>query len=327
MTTNRPFVAAIALCALLLVPGFGSAAPLTAADMYLSPSAVPSSNYDYDYFSPGSTATYANVISLKVMPAFQSDGVTPYAQAAVDYTGDITGSNGSITFYKPGPYFVQATYTDNSQQLFDYGIQSKIRDNPMPPITPPTQIWRQIPTPAPDVVITGPDLSDSDPTFPQGTVVVHNLTTWDEVMTYIKTLTNKHVELGGHGMPGLFVWNGTPILNGNTPSTDGYLDQMKGRVNNLTFMSCLTGQGDQGAFFLQNVANKLGRSEGYDESVMGNGTDWFINRDGEKRIFIGVPEPAALAMLVLGLFSLYSLPTRSNFVGRPRVTHSTRANS
>jgi hypothetical protein len=307
MTTNRPFVAAIALCALLLVPGSSSAAPLSAADMYLSPSAVPSSNYDYDFFSPGTTATYANVTSLKVMPAFQSDRVTPYAQATVDYTGDITGSSGSITFYKPGPYFVQATYTDNSQQLFDYGIQSKIRDDlPMPPITPPSEVWSVIPTPAPDVVISGPDLNDTDPTFPQGTVVVHNLTTWEQVMTYIKTLTNKHVELGGHGKPGLFVWNGTPILNGTTQSTNDYLDQMKGHVNNLTFMSCLTGQGDQGTAFLQNVANKLGRSEGYDESVMGNGKDWFINRDGEKRIFIGVPEPAALTMLILGLLSMYS---------------------
>jgi hypothetical protein len=183
MRTNRPFVAAIALCTSLLLSSSGSAAALTAADMYLNPDAVPSSNYDYDYFSPGYTASYAKVVSLKVMPVFLSDWATTYAQATVDYTGDITGSTGSITFYKLGPYFVQATYLDSSQQLFDYGIQSKIRDNPMPPITPPTEVWNLIPTPTPDVVISGPDLSDTDPTFAQGTVVVHNLTTWDEVMT------------------------------------------------------------------------------------------------------------------------------------------------
>jgi hypothetical protein len=115
----------------------------------------------------------------------------------------------------------------------------------------------------------------------------------------------------------LFVWNGTPILNGNTPSTNDYLDQMKGHVNNLTYMSCLTGQGDKGAFFLQNVANKLGRAEGYDESVMGNGKDWFINRDGRQTDIHRVPEPAALAMLIVGLMPMYSCRhTRILSVGR-----------
>jgi hypothetical protein len=308
MTTNRLFAASIALGALLLASASGFAAPLTAADMYLSPAAVPSSEYDYDFFSPGYTASYTNILNLKVMPAFQADGVTPYAQATVDYTGDITGSSGSITFYKPGPYFVQATYTDNSQQLFDYGIQSRLREDlPFPPITPPSEIWHLIPTPAPDVVISGPDLNDSDPTYPLGTTVVHNLTTWAEVITYIKTLTNKHVELGGHGQPGQFAWNGKLVLDGTTAATNAYLNEMKGHVNNLTFMSCLTGKDDEGTAFLQNVANILGKSEGYDEVVMGNGQEWFINREGVKRSFTAVvPEPAALAMLILGLLPMYS---------------------
>ena len=78
------------------------------------------------------------------------------------------------------------------------------------------------------------------------------------------------------------------------------LDPLKGKVNNLTFMSCKTGaDGD----FIQKVADKLGESSGYTQSVGGNGTDWFIWNNGTKVTKV-IPEPMTMLAVGLGLAGL-----------------------
>lgn len=283
----------LAFSCLLAISSNAWATLLTASDMYLDPSAITHADYSYNYFSTGYTATFSNVQRLQVLPAFNEDGVTYYANPTTDYVGDITGSSGSMTFNKPGPYFVQATYLDNTKQLFDYGIDFQVH----PAQTGPTYKWKQIPTPKPDVVVSGPDVNATDPNYGPGTTTKFNFTTWAQVTAYLQTLNNKHVELGGHGSPGKFYWNGTLVLDDSTQSTKDWLTSMAGHIDYLTFMSCYTGAGSVGMDFLKLTANTLGKAGGYTEAVGGNGTDWFINNDGK---LVTVPEPPSIMLVVCG---------------------------
>jgi hypothetical protein len=220
-----------------------------------------------------------------------------YFTPTVDYTGDITGTNGSITFDRPGPYFVLATYTNNTQSLFDYGVGFQVNDA----VAGPTHNWHQSPVPSADVYVIDPALANSQPNFPQGAKVKKNLATWNDVLNYLGTLPlHAHVELSGHGSPGAFYYAGAKVLDSSNLAT---LNQFKGRIDCLTFMSCTTAQGIEGPAFLQQVANLLGTSGGYTECVGGNGKDWFVDDSGVELKYTAVttPEPSTLLICALTL--------------------------
>jgi hypothetical protein len=265
--------------------------------MFLDPSQVPSANYTYSYSSPGVTVTFSDVQRLQVLPALQNGSNAYYFTPTVDYTGDITGANGSITFNRAGPYFVLATSTGGAQTLYDEGVGFQV----FPAETGPSFNWHQTPVPTADTYVTDPALASSDPKIPAGSTVKNNLATWNDVLNYLKTLTNAHVEVGGHGAPGQFYYAGALALDS---SNLGTLDQLKGHVECLTFMSCKTAQGATGSSFLQSVANKLGTSGGYTEVVGGNGTDWFVNDSGKEIQFTAVPEPSTWVPTCVGLACL-----------------------
>jgi len=258
-------------CVVLCANGAAWAVPLTPEQMYLGPNSIPPAVYDYPYCDAGYVAEYQNVEQLQVLPALEDDGQTYLYNPPVDYEGDITGTDGSITFHHTGPYFVKVTYVGDAEEYFSFGVEFMLRNGEN------TYKWKEEDTPAPDVVITDPALAESDPDFPPGTDVQHGLQTWEQVIAYMKTLTNAHVELGGHGSSGSFSWAGKKVLhNGNL---DKVLKELRGHVNNLTFMSCSTGADPN---FIQGVADILGESGGYDEPVGGDGTKWYINDDGKK---------------------------------------------
>jgi hypothetical protein len=302
---HRNFRPALAICVATITSSWLSAptwaAPLDADDMYLDPASIPTDYYDYDYFDSDHTAFFSNVTSLQVLPPLLPDGSDYYFRPTVDYTGDITGTDGSITFLRPGPYFVLATYTDATSTLFDFGVQFICRD----PGDHESDRWVKQPTPSPDIVITDPNefanpnpppdkltLPPTDPDFPDGTTVIHNLQTWTQVRDYLRSLppgSNKHVELGGHGNVGKFFWNGQSI-----PASD--FEELRGKVNNLTFMSCKTGAGD--GSYLAQIAGYLGRAGGYTDVVAGNGSEWFIREGGT---FKDVPLPGTLVLLAGGI--------------------------
>ncbi|MBN1932699.1 MAG: PEP-CTERM sorting domain-containing protein [Desulfobacterales bacterium] len=274
---------------------------------------VSEDRYEYAYIDSYSTINFSSVKSLQVLPAFNEDG-TYYSEIDNGIVGNIDENTGEgiITFITPGPYFVMATYLDDSTNVFAYGVEFIMRNGE----TPVTYEWHKIETPKPNIVITDPNpyavknpnpppatinetLPPSNPDFPAGTTEVNDKQKWNDVVTYMKTLTNAHVELGGHGSSGKFYWDGQEVLN--TTNASKVLNELKGHVNYLTFMSCLTGSDMN---FLQEVANTLGRASGYTDCVGGNGTDWFINDKGTLKT--AVPEPSTLIIFAFGLVGLAS---------------------
>ena len=307
-----------AACVWLLLAGAARALPLT----YFDVSSIPSGTEydDYGYVTPGASLQYTSVAALEVMPALAIDGISLYATYGADPLSDFTGSvnettnEGSIAFNKAAPYWVRATYTDASQDYFYYGVGTLPRPGEPPPKKPEDRP-KVIPTPSPDIVIVDANpyqvkddkgnlvtenLKDTEPTYGSGTTKVEE-TSWANALAYLGGLpegAKKHVELGGHGGPGLLAWGGTVVLDG---SNLGQLNALQGKVTNLTFMACEVGQDPA---FIQSVANLLGECSGYTKPVGGNGKDWFIWGDGELVTKTMVPEPTTLFCLAVALCGL-----------------------
>ena len=160
---------------------------------YLDPFTVPvGTEYnDYVYLEASDTVNFTNVKLLEVMPAYDLDGTSWYSTLGSGFTGEVNdGTNeGWINFATAAPYGVRATYTDDLQEYFYYGVDTLVF--PDPPGNLPKKVApppKKIPTPAPDIVIVDSvaevDVKDKNgnpvkkkakdftPTFPAGTTKV-----------------------------------------------------------------------------------------------------------------------------------------------------------
>jgi hypothetical protein len=281
----------------ILSPASVQAQPESNAQLFLDPTTVPPDFYTYTLESSGSPISFTNVSRIQVLPALQQGNNSYLYTPNVDYSATLSGSNGTLFLDHAGPYIVETTSSiDGSHAFTSFGVGFVVN----PAATGPTYNWHMTDVPNADTYVVDPAVAASQPTFPAGSTVKNNLATWNDVLNYLKTLTNAHVELSGHGNVGQFYYNGMLVLDDTTAATQATLDMLKGHVKELTFMSCLTGQGAGGQAFLQNVANTLGASSGYTDCVGGDGTKWYVNDDGKRVSFIAVPEPGILALFALG---------------------------
>lgn len=135
-----------------------------------------------------------------------------------------------------------------------------------------------------------------------GSPALFTFTSWISVTDYLKTLSKAcHVELDGHGAPGIFSWNGEVVLKNGSADTQAWLDSMNGHIKNLTFISCAVGQGSEGDGLLQMVTSTLGASGAYTEVIGAFGEPgsktWYILNNGTYKV---TPEPATLGFLAIG---------------------------
>ena len=284
--------------------------PLTAEQMYLDPDTIPPAEYVYGALDVGGTMNFSNVTALQVLPPLMPGSNEYYFVPCTDYTGDITGTNGSITFNRAGPYHVRATFTDESQQLLPVGIDLREHHRGIGGIT--TSVWHSLPTPdGGDCVVVDPEFAEPGSTYGGDPDIQDGFTTWEQVENHLKTLTNAHVELDGHGAPGKFKFNGEVVLEAGTEAKSNWLDSMKGHISHLSFISCSVAQS---CSLVSEAAEKLGTSSGYTDVIRDTPSsgEWFINADGYLKI---VPEPATMLGLFLAISSV-SVYLRRRLAGR-----------
>lgn len=276
------------------------ASTLTPADMYIDPDALPSGTYEFEQQPTGYTVPFTDVQRLQVLPMLAADGQTYYYTPGVDYSGDITGTNGSITFHSPGPYHVLTTSTDGSTQIRDFSIDCDWHE----PTVTGSRKSVNIPKPdGGDVVVVNqsrlnvPYTSDAYTGNPK---VEKSLNTWADVTTFLKKQNGKHVELQGHGKPGKFYWNGVCVLNEADPGFQPWLDELKkAGLKKLTFISCSVGGGDAGKRFVDTVYSTLGGAGAYTKEVscVKKGSEYiWSSLEGWRYL----PEPASLSLLLVG---------------------------
>ncbi len=298
----------LAVVAVLSITAQGFADTLTPAQMYIAPGSLPEGEYTYEQQPTGYVAPFSGVQRLQVLPMLTADAESYYYSPGTDYTGDITGSVGSITFLRPGPYHVLATYLDGSTEIRDYSIDCDWHE---PTINGPRDNPNRPKPDGGDMVVVNQsrfNVTYTADAYTGNPNVVSNLSTWDDVTAYLTSdnVKDKHVELQGHGEPGKFYWNGACVLDVNAPGFQPWLDSLKGHVNKLTFISCSVGGGDPGAAFVGTVYNTLGGSGAYTKPIectwdATNGYVWSTVKGCEYV----VPEPASVLMLLLGAAALH----------------------
>jgi hypothetical protein len=279
---------------------FCLASVLTPAQMYIDPDALPGGTYEFEQQPTGYTAPFAGVQRLQVLPMLAADGQSYFYTPGVDYSGDITGSNGSITFHSPGPYHVLTTYTDGSTQIRDFSIDCDWHE----PTVSGSRKSVNIPKPdGGDVVVVNQsqfNVSYSSAAYTGNPTVEKTLNTWADVTAFLKKQKNKHVELQGHGEPGKFYWNDVLVLDQADPGFQPWLDDLKkAGLKKLTFISCSVGQGTVGTQFLNTVKSTVGDTGAYTEVLECTKKDGqYIWSSLEGWAY--VPEPASLMLLLMG---------------------------
>jgi hypothetical protein len=291
------WLAVVALC-VLFVSMPAAATTLTSGQMYFDPANM-TQTFDSDSLislNPGTSYSFAGVTGLKVLPPLLSGSDGYYLTPNVDYSGDIdfVSGAGAITFTTGAVYFVEAQYTDRSV-VTAFAVGTRFRG--LGGVV--TKQRTMDPPPGGDVVIVDPSSGMADPPANYGgdPLVKTDLNNWEDVVAYMETLTNAHVELDGHGSPGNFYWNGVSVLNKDSGAT---LDKLKGHVNNLTFISCSTASG---CTLVSLAADKLGASAGYTATISDDPDtgEWYINDGGYRK---AIPEPVTMLGVFMGVSGL-----------------------
>jgi len=275
--------------------------------MYLDPETLIPGEYASEYYDKGHVLALTNVQDIRILPLMTEDASAYYYTPGTDYTADLTGTNGTVTFIAPGPYTVLTTQTDGSKTMMamDIGVKERsIRVVPTGAGAKTANAPKVIAKPnGGDLVfVDGNFFADMTAADYGGNPSLFTFTSWKSVTDYLQTLPKAcHVELDGHGAPGIFSWNGEVVLKNGSAETQAWLDSMKGHIKNLTFISCAVGQGSEGDGLLQMVTSTLGASGAYTEVIGAFGEPgsktWYILNNGTYKV---TPEPATLGFLAIG---------------------------
>ena len=256
---------------LLVVSGLASAVLLTPEQMYLDPSAVPAGEYAIQYYAAGYVMSLSNVQDIRILPVLTENADAYYYTPGADYTADLTGTAGTLTFLSPGPYTVRTTGTDGSTSVYALSIgveEHSIRVVPTGAAAANAAKVIAKPNGGDMVFVDGNFFPDMVAADYGGDPALFKFTSWASLTAYLQTLSKPyHVELDGHGIPGAFSWNGEIVLQNGSADTQAWLNSMKGHIKNLTFISCAVGQGLEGDGLLQMVASTLGASGAYTEVI------------------------------------------------------------
>ena len=266
------------------------ATPLTDEELYFDPTSV-----DFDYYPrvilDDLAADNNNVwdagndwvVDADILPVLKP-GTYPdgysfsqddyYQTPNVDYFADITDGTLTATFEVPGQYMVRVSRDSGSSQVYTVFAETGLLE--LPGHTDKTGPSREIPGPTGDVVIVATGDSTLDQAADNITNEGENVeraTGVDDTIQKIKDAATAagrkiHVELVGHGAPGMISTNNSNTADGDLIGPDSadiqeFQDAIDEYVDNISLFSCSSAAGEEGDNLLWILAASIGTASGW----------------------------------------------------------------
>lgn len=280
---------------------FTLAISLTDAQMYLNPDEVPYDFYDrvylddlaidndYIWLSEGDDIIDADILPV-LNPGPGLEGEYPvgyvysqsdyYQTPNVDYFADITAGDLTVTFLVSGQYCVRVNRTSGGSKIWTVFAETgmlEIGSNK-------TGASRKISGPSGDLII----VSKGDKTLDQAAKNIQNEDDGsgtgtkkkvtrakgvDDTISKIKAASKAagkkiHVEIVGHGAPGMISTNDGSVADGDLIGPDEadikeFQEAIDDYVEGLSLFSCSSAEGAAGDKLLNLLASSLGWASGY----------------------------------------------------------------
>ena len=325
MKTRSRIIGTIVSFFCLLISAEG--AMLTDAEIYFDPDGLAAGFYSNmllpDLLNNNAIAWQAEadpVTDADILPVLKDRDYGPgyvfsqddYFQTPnVDYYADLTNGSLTATFEKAGLYHVRLTRQSGAEDI--YAVFAQAGHFGDEETAPP----KNCPVPDADLfVVLGKGANDAE--LDRGAKVIDFLgknveraANKQDILTaienaYKKDNKKKHVEILAHGKGNGQIDFGDMVLDkDNAKAFQEEIDQW---VNNLTFLACWAGEGEDGGKMLQALADSIGKTSGWSSWVgayeyhdaTGKTTDGWFYRDTKGVYVPKVPEPTMIFLLGLG---------------------------
>ncbi len=324
MKMKKLMIAFTILCLVLSISGSALAVILSDAELYFDPTSAVFDYYDriiLDDLSSVNTyvweASGDDIVDADVLPVLKP-GTYPeeysfsqddYLQTPnLDYYADITDGTLTGTFTVSAQYMVRVTRESGSSQIYTLFAETGLLE--LPGHTNKSGPSRKISGPSGDLIIVAEGDSTLDRAYDNIVGEGKNVTSATglaETIAKIKAASEAagrkiHVELVGHGAPGMISMNDKSIADGDLVGPDAvdiqeFQDAIDEYVDNISLFSCESAKGPEGDQLLQILADSIGLASGWTVPITVE--VGYFNVDYSKEA-MSIPEPATLLLLGFG---------------------------
>jgi hypothetical protein len=231
-------------------------------------------------------------------------------QPNVDYNAALTSGSLTATFEQPGLYHVRVNHQSGASEIFAVFAEFGLKEDGAKDKTGTTV--KMDPLPDADLFLVeqrDATIDNSAEIWKKNGKTVERTTSRQDVIDKIKKKSEElkrkiHVELDGHGRDGYISTGG-----GAAKGADFFIDLSNVKdfqkaidpyVNKITFQSCNTGKGTDGAKFLEILKSSIGSAGAWDTEVGVVDQSYFTIGRGGQFVKSEVPEPSAFAMFFSG---------------------------
>jgi hypothetical protein len=281
----------LSLVCLVLFSSFVFGVFLTDAELFFDPYSLPRAVYPSQHLE--NLNVHNQVVFGQDVPDIMSAQILPVLNAGeypdgyfftqadymvmpnVDYFADLTGGILTVTFEREGIYHIRMPRggSDETWVVFVQTYRGADANE--------TSTTKDAGIPAADLFIISDDSEDSgyadsceDVLDAEGKTT-ERCGSRQAAINAIKKLSappKKHVEICGHGVPGaISIGSGTDlnadddVLDGDTAAS--FQEEVDDYIDELTFLGCNVGEGEDGADFLQTLADSIGTVRAWDSRV------------------------------------------------------------
>jgi hypothetical protein len=253
-------------------------------------------------------------------------------QAGIDYNADLTSGTLTTVINTAGLYHIRVSRQSGLEAIYAVFAEAGLKEKDGAPDK--TGAEKKL-DPLPDAdlfLVENSDsaLDDSAEIWKKAGRNVERVNSRDEAVQKIKDLSTKlgrkiHVEIDGHGTSAnISTGAGKQNIADkqiDLSSVEQFQKDVDAYVSQITFQGCSVGKGDDGAKFLQILADSIGSASAWNEEVTVVDRDYFVV--GRSASFVTkdkVPEPGTYALIVSGAFFLGLFKLRRRHLHFPGIT-------